>query len=139
MPFHNTKMDAPTRKANRSQKVSWEQASAYAALLAAAEGRIHDEIGRKAKEAIAGLHDIKTAVSVVFRNTEAIMRNLQGYDDGEKIENADPALKGLLKSVNLLNSLLNLASIIANPDSASFGQPRRTPVYKLFRLMGRLG
>jgi signal transduction histidine kinase len=138
VPFQNTVMDAPTRKSNRSQKVTWEQAQGYARLIAAAEQRIQTEIGRQVKDAVAGLHDIKTAVSVVFRHAESIIYSLPGYDDGERIESADPALKALLKSVNLLNSRLNLASIVANPDSAKYGQPRRTPVYKVFHLMARL-
>lgn len=138
VPFQNTKMDAPTRKANRSQKVPWEKATAYAKLLDVGESHIQDEIGRKVKEAVAGIHDIKTAVNVVFRNAEALIAGLPGYTDADRIDGAAPSLKALLKSVNLLNSRLNLASIVANPEAASYGQPRRTPVYKLFHLMVRL-
>lgn len=138
VPFQNTVMDAPARKANRSQKVTWEQARGYAALMGAAEQRIQAEIGQQVKDAVAGLHDIKTAVSVVFRNAEAIIYSLPGFDDADKIDHADPSLKALLKSVNLLNSRLNLVSIVANPESASYGQPRPTRVYRLFHLMARL-
>ena len=134
----NTAMDAPMRKANRSQKAAWEKVEAYALSLGSAAGEIQQEIEKQTRESVAGLHDIKTAVGVVLRSAEAIVATLPGYTDNERIEQADPPLKALLKAVNLLESRLALASIIANPASAKYGQPHRTPVYRLFHLMVRL-
>lgn len=138
VPIRNTVKDAAWRKANRSQKAPWEQLETYASSLSLATGAIRHELQAQAKEAVAGLHDIKTAVGVVLRNAEAIICGLSGRNDYEKIEKADPSLKSLLKSVNLLESRLKLASLIANPESARYGQRRLTAVYPLFHLMVRL-
>lgn len=138
VPFRNAVMSAKARKNNRSQKVSWESLQTYVESLTLAGAILQKEVDQRAMEAVSGLHDIKTAVNLVARNAEAIVRNLPGLDDYEKIERADPPLKSLLKSVNLLNSRLNMASIVTNPEAAKHGQPRRTPVYKIFHRMVRL-
>lgn len=138
VPFLNDVMGAPMRKVNRSQKIPWERVRAFAGALSSASAIIQQQIHEQTRESVAGLHDIQTAVGVVLRNAEAIVSSLPGYDDHERIENASPPLKALLKSVNLLDSRLTLASLIANPVSAQYGQPHRTPVYRLFHLMVRL-
>ena len=93
---------------------------------------------RCATEMVAGYHDIQTAVNLTLRNAEAVIGELPGETDEEKIDNAPPALKSLLKSVGLLKSRLNMASILANPESAGFGNPRPTPVYRVVHRMVRL-
>lgn len=138
VPFQNTAMDAKARKEHRSQKVTWQAIQEYQRTLASSSAAVQAEIDRRATEAVSGLHDIKTAVNLVSRNAEAIVRNLPGADDYEKIERAEAPLKSLLKSVNLLNSRLSMASIVANPEAASYGKPRRTPVYRVFHRMERL-
>lgn len=138
VPFANAAMVSQRRKSNRSQKVPWKILLAYSKALSEANEPIQREFSKQVKESISTLHDIKTAVNVVLRNAEAIIASLPGQDDAERIDQAEPSLRALLKSVNLLNSRLCLVSIIANPESASYGQARRTPVYKLFHLMTRL-
>ena len=77
-------------------------------------------------------------MNVVLRNAEGIIDGLPGDDDAARIDGAPPNLKALLKSVALLKSRLALATILANPVSARFGQPRPTPVYRVFHRMVRL-
>jgi signal transduction histidine kinase len=89
-------------------------------------------------EAIGGLHDIKTATSLVFRNAEAYMVQLPGETDDEKIENSPDPLKSLFKSISLLNTRLTMSSIVSNPESASFGRKRLAPIYRMFDKMCRL-
>jgi light-regulated signal transduction histidine kinase (bacteriophytochrome) len=74
----------------------------------------------------------------VTRNAEAIVMSLPGYTDDDRIEQAPPELKSLLKSVRLLHTRLAMSSLLTNPDSASFGSRRATPVYKVFDRMVRL-
>jgi K+-sensing histidine kinase KdpD len=138
IPFQNTVMTAEAKKLNRSQKVPWEEVQEFSNGLRVASGSVLQEMQRQAKEAVAGLHDINTGVSLVFRNAEAIVASLPGADDYDRIEGAPGPLKALLKSVNLLSSRLRLASLAANPESASYGQRRGTPVYRVFHLMVRL-
>ena len=49
----------------------------------------------------------------------------------EKIENSDPHKKALYKSVSLLEERIKLMDLISNPNAASHGQKRPTPVYKV--------
>lgn len=89
------------------------------------------------KEGLAGLHDIKTAVNVVYRCMDEVIQSCEGSGDDERIENADPAIRSLLHSIALLRSRLNSASIAANPEAAKFGQRRAIPVYRAFHRMVR--
>lgn len=83
------------------------------------------------KESLNPLHDVKTAISLIFRNTEALIMQENGDTIDEKIENSDPYKKSLFKSVALLEERIKLMDLISNPSAASHGQRRRTPVYKV--------
>ncbi|MBE3040171.1 MAG: sensor histidine kinase [Chloroflexi bacterium] len=127
-----------TRDRNQSQKVSWDEVCKWHENMAKAAKALDAEADRKAQEAIDGLHDVKTAVSLVTRNAEAIIAEQQGDTDDEKIENAPNALKSLLKSVQLLHTRLSMSSILSNRESASYGRKHPTPVYKVFHRMAML-
>jgi len=96
------------------------------------------EIAIGVRESISSLHDMKTAVSLVLRNAEGLVDEIPGADFAEKVENADPKLKSLLKSVSLLSTRMSMASIVANPESCSFGRKHAFAVYKVFDKMCRL-
>jgi K+-sensing histidine kinase KdpD len=104
--------------------------------------RVLEEIGRDidvgVKESISSLHDINTAVSLVYRNAEGLIDESPGLDLDEKVENADPKLKSLWKSVSLLTTRMNMASIVANPEACRFGKKRPSPIYKVFDKMCHL-
>jgi signal transduction histidine kinase len=138
VPYLNLQLDAHSRKANRSRKVPFEKIQAYADALVKASPGMQKALEQRALEAVAGLHDIKTAVNLVYRQAEGIVRHIPGDSMDEKIEAAEPDLKSLLIAVRLLRSRLEMASIIANPESAQYGQPRPTPVYKIFHRIVRL-
>jgi signal transduction histidine kinase len=126
------------RKENRSHKVLMENVRRWHSLISDVKNQIDAVISKNVAEAIASLHDIKTATNLVFRNAEALIAQVSGETDEERIENADPSLKSLYKSVSLLNTRLNMSSIAANPQAASFGSRRPAPVYKIFDKMCRL-
>ena len=83
------------------------------------------------KESLNPLHDIKTAISLIFRNTEELIMTEPGENIDEKIENSDPRKKALYKSVSLLEERIKLMDLISNPDAALHGQKRPTPVFKV--------
>ncbi|MBZ0156260.1 MAG: sensor histidine kinase [Alphaproteobacteria bacterium] len=126
------------RKSLRKNKVRKADVDLWARRMKEGFRAIGDRIEKSTKETIEDLHDIKTATSLVFRNAEAIISRLPGALDEDKLENADPRLKSLIKSVNLLDSRLNMSSIIANPASAAYGRPRRVAIYKVFHTMVRM-
>jgi K+-sensing histidine kinase KdpD len=138
VPFSNTRLTPKMKKILRAQKVTVEEVAAFAASVLASAPLIQKELDDGVQEALESLHDIKTGVSLVFRNAEAIVQSLQGVTDDERIEGADPAMKSLLKSVALLRSRLDMASIVANPEAAGYGQTRRQPVYKSVHRMVRM-
>lgn len=134
----NSQCPPEVRKQYQTHKVGWVEISAWHASVARVIPEVESAAARKAQEAVDGLHDVKTAVSLVTRNAEAIITTLQGTSDEDKIENASPELKGLLKSVQLLHTRLSASSILANPDAASYGQKHPMPIHKVCFKMARL-
>ena len=126
------------RKQYKSQKTHWDEIETWNKAVKALIPVIRKEIDDSARELVLGLHDVSTAVSLVTRNAEAIIDEYPGESDYEKIEKSPDNLKRLLKSVSLLRTHLAMSSIVANPESASFGQKHPTPIYKLFDRMIRL-
>jgi len=78
------------------------------------------------------LHDVKTAVSTIFRNAESLIYDEPGATLDEKIENAPQAKKKLFKSVSLLEERLKMMSLVSNPEAARHGGRKPVPVYKVF-------
>jgi len=132
--------DCPSviRKEYRSHKVTMEHVKRWWQVISKIREDIELLTNRRVAEAIGGLHDIKTATSLVFRNAEAYIGQLSGENDDEKIENSPDSLKSLFKSISLLNTRLTMSSIVSNPESASFGRKRLAPIYKIFDRMCRL-
>ncbi len=134
----NTQCPPPVRKDNQTHKVAWDEVVAWHKNVCQALPAVEEAAERSAQEAIHGLHDVKTAVSLVTRNAEAIIATLEGVTDEEKIDNALQDLKALLKSVQLLHTRLSASSILANPEAASHGQKHPTPIHKICFKMVRL-
>lgn len=134
----NSNCPSQLRKLLQSQKVSYDEIKKWHNNITTNLPLIESLAEQKASELVDSLHNVKAAVNVVNRNTESLVATLSGNSDEEKIDNAAPPLKSLLKSVELLNSGLPLASILNNPASASYGQKRSCPVYKIFHKMVRL-
>lgn len=126
------------RKAHRSHKVTIDTIKRWHSSVLNVGEQIDAFVNKSVVEAIASLHDIKTATNLVFRNAEALIVQVAGATDDEKIENASPSLKSLYKSVSLLNTRLNMSSFVSNPQAASFGNKRAIPVYKIMDKMCRL-
>lgn len=134
----NDKCPSQTRKQLQTHKVSHEEIKEWQENLSQNIPTIESLAEQKASELVDSLHNVRAAVNVVNRNAESLMATLPGDSDEERIDKAAPSLKSLLKSVELLNSKLPLTSILNNPASASHGQKRSCPVYRIFHKMVRL-
>jgi hypothetical protein len=134
----NTTCPPPLRKTHQGQKVAWEEVTSWHGGISKIIPIINNYCEEKAREFIEGLHDVTTAVNLVTRNAEAIIAKLEGKTIDEKIDKAEPPIKSLLKSIELLHTRLSMSSIVSNPESASFGQKHPTPVYKIFHRMVKL-
>ena len=126
------------RRAYRSHKVIIDTIKGWRSSVLNVGQQVDALVNKSVVEAIASLHDIKTATNLVFRNAEALIAQVPGATDDDKIENASPSLKSLYKSVSLLNTRLNMSSFVSNPQAASFGNKRPIPVYRVMDKMCRL-
>ena len=139
VPEKNSSLSGALRKEHRSNRVPWADALDWKRGVASqALDLLERAVSDKAREAVDGLHDVKTAVSLVARNAEAVSQQYPGRNSEEQIEAAPDDMKSLLKSVQLLNSVLQMSSILANPESAAFGRRHPLPVYRVFHRMVRL-
>jgi hypothetical protein len=134
----NNQASPQVKKQNRSQKVRFTMAQTWYRSVCSAGIAAQSSIEKRISEGIQSLHDIGTAVRLVRSCASRIVNQYPGRSDDEKIESAPPEMKALFKSVLLLGRRLDMSSILANPEAASFGQKRPTPVYKIFDLLCRL-
>ena len=125
------------KRSLRSHRVTREAITRYEEALVACVEILSAAVDQSNAAAVAGLHDIKTAVGLVLRNAEALVP-IETFEDEEKLERGDPKLTRMYKSVQLLKTRLDLASMVANPESAKYGRRRATPVYKVFHKMVRV-
>jgi len=135
---HNTACAPELRKQLQAQKISLPEAQRWHDAMFSVVPILQDQAGKNVVDAVNSLHDVTTGVSLVMRNAEAIIADLPGLNDDDRIENAPAALKSLLKSVQLLHRRLLMPSYVTNPESAAHGQKHPTPVYKVFHRMVRL-
>jgi len=126
------------RKQYRDHRISIESLRMWRDFACEMPAFVAAEVDRRAKEVIASLHDVRTAVGLVYRNADALIMSNPGDSDYEKIEGADPALKSLLKSVALLKTRLDMSSLLANPAAAEYGRKRPRAIYKLLDRMCHL-
>lgn len=138
IPFYNQNMQPRVRKANRQNKITWEQIQKYSVGISYTCELLVQEVDRKARENIGTLHDIQTAVNFVFRAAEEIVYRLPGKHFTDKVEKADPTTRTLLNATDLLRSRLAMMSIIANPESARHGVPKPWKLYRVFHKIVRL-
>jgi len=126
------------RRALRDNRVNVADVQQAVTDLQERMGALDRAVSHDVREALAGLHDVKTATNVVYRCMEEVVASYDGTTDVEKIERADVSIRGLLESIALLKSRLDSASIAANPAAAAYGQQRNTPVYRVFHRMVKL-
>ena len=81
-----------------------------------------------ARESIHALHEIKSIIGTILKTAESWIWQQSGRSLGEKVENAPEPLRKIHKSAGLLSTLLQYTDVIANPESATFGQPQAIPV-----------
>jgi signal transduction histidine kinase len=138
VPEKNHSLGGAQRKEYRKNRVDWQNAESWYRVLRGVLDKLEGVVAVKIKDAVEGLHDVKTAVNLIVRNAEAVAEQYSGRDDDERVEAAPHDMKSLLKSVELLNRVLEMSSILANPGSAAFGRKHRMPVYRVLHRMVRL-
>jgi K+-sensing histidine kinase KdpD len=97
-------------------------------MIKALENAVHKNVSTT----LGMLHDVKTSVSIIFRNAESLIYEEAGSTIDEKINNAPSNKKTLYKSVSLLEERLKMMSLVSNPESATHGDKNPIPIYKIF-------
>lgn len=128
----------PTRKSLRSNKIRLEDMQRWLDSLSSIRSTITQLIEHQVEQTIASLHDVRTAVNLVYRNAESTISCYPGETFDEKVQGAPNHLKDLLLSVGMLATRFAASSIVANPQAVRMGAKRRGPVYKIFHKMVRL-
>ncbi len=134
----NTTCPSVIRKQLQDHKVSIDEVQRWYRAITQAMPIIGKQAGKNMVDAVNSLHDVATGVNLVMRNAEAIMADVEGQTQEEKIDNAPPLLKSLFYSVQLMHRRLRMPSFITNPQSVAHGQKHPTPVHRLFYKMVRM-
>ena len=90
------------------------------------------------KDSVAFLHDIRTSVSIVLSWCQQLIAKQQGSTFEEQLEKVDNETANLFSSINLLEEQLNLADIIANPESIIYGRKHRSGIHGFIFKMVKL-
>ena len=131
----NEECPSRTKKSLRSHKVQQADIERWHRSLLSALDDVTSDVDERVRQIVGGLHDVRTAVNLVYRNAEALVERNPGETFGEKVDVAPEDLKLLLKSVGLLTTRFIASSIVTNPESVHHGNKRWCPVYKVFYRM----
>ena len=75
-------------------------------------------------------HDVLPTLSALIRNTEEWVLKKPGASRDEQLRALSPIELTVVKTVELLQARIALMPLVANPEAASFGRKRRTPIYR---------
>lgn len=117
------------------------QASEVAAIIneyRERSDRLEKQMEDAVKKKYSLIHELQTAVNLVYRNIDPLLNHIAGDSLEEKIVQAHADIKPLLVSIKLLRSQMDMASVLASPESAAFGRRRVKPIYKIFHRTAKL-
>ena len=135
---HHSKQPRKQKKRLAAQSISETVIQEWVGKCRALTTDFEILVGDAIQTSLSMLHDVKTAVSLVFRNAESLINEEPGASFDEKVENATFNKKALFKAVGLLEERLKMMNLLSNPDAASHGQKRPTPVYKVIDKIAKL-
>jgi signal transduction histidine kinase len=84
------------------------------------------------------LHDIKSIIGTILHTAENAISLQVGGSFDEKIESAPEYLRTIYHACRVLESLLQFTDIVANPESAFFGNAIRRRLHALLKLLVRV-
>ncbi|MCX5769041.1 MAG: ATP-binding protein [Candidatus Hydrogenedentes bacterium] len=126
------------KKSLKQWKVPWQDISTWHATMVQLIQDFEDQCQKCLSDSVAGLHDVKTALSLILRNTEALIGTRKGESAEERLDNCEEPLKSLYKSVQLLQTRLQASGYAANPEAITLGRKRAHAVYRQVDRIGRM-
>ncbi len=133
-----TKSDAAFRKAHRNRKISKDSVQRWIDALIRAAPDYQVAVEQIATDSISALHDIKSLIGTILQTAESWIWMQDGDTLDLKVERSPPQLRTIYQSCRIVETLLQLTDIIANPAAATFGQPRPVPVYKTLDMLQKI-
>lgn len=135
---HNNTFSGERRRLYKCNALSESEINAFYKNIHLAFKFIEEERNQAVKDSLAYFHDIRSSVGVVLSSVQEIIDNVPGSSFEEKLNNADENTIGLFQSVNLLEGQLDLADIIANPQSVTYGHKYTSSLYGFLHKMVKL-
>ncbi len=124
------------RKGYRQYRYSLDEARALQERINGVLEALQAATNVKVKDSVSYLHDIRTSVGIVLSCCQSIIDTSKGGTFEEKLSRVDRDVFNLFQSINLLQEQLDLADIIANPSSITYGHKRRSKLHGfLYRLV----
>jgi hypothetical protein len=134
----SNKAPAAFRRRNRDRKLKLPECEAWLSAMSKAQEGYRRAIDVKAKEAIHALHDIKSLIGSILRTSEEWVCEQTGASVDEQFENSPERLRRIYQSCRVLESLLLVTDILANPEVAKYGKPRRTSIHAVLYLLSKI-
>lgn len=126
------------KKKYKSRKLKAPQFEAWIDSLKQSRTAFENQVKAEAVDSIHALHDIKAIIATLLSTTEDWVFRHPGANTDQMLDSSPPELVTIYHSCRVLESLLRMTDIIANPSAASYGQKRGTTVYSVFHLLTKV-
>ncbi len=126
------------KKSHRHRKLKQKAFEAWLAALRTALPKYEDAVRMAGENSISALHDIKAVIGTLLRTSEEWVWQHDGYSIDEKLENCEDELRTIYHSCRILESLLQMTDVVANPEAATFGDPTPVPVHGIVLMLKRI-
>lgn len=134
----NEAATGPIRNRLKAQKVQFSEIERWHNSTNTLISQVEHLAAWKTELLLECLHDMLHVVHIITHNAKGMIRRLPGSSPDEQIENAPADQKALLKSIVLLRTHLSMPGIVANPDSASYGDKYEISIYNMVDRLVRI-
>lgn len=126
------------RKVNRKHKIKLQEYQSWLTRVNGLTNRTSAAIQQAARDSVGALHEIKSLISTILHTSETWIYEFDGRTVDERIERCPVPLRTIYHSCRILESLLQFADVVANPDAANFGTTIPRNLYRIIHMLQRV-
>lgn len=126
------------KKRNKSRKAKVPELQAWFSALKRVRPHYDSAVEAKAKDAVHALHDIKSLIASIMKTSEEWISEQPGSSIDEQLQHSPENLRKIYQSCRVLESLLLITDILANPEVAKFGQRRLISIRSVLFLLTKI-
>ena len=126
------------KKQNKSRKAKVPELQAWISALKRVRPHYDSAVEAKAKDAVHALHDIKSLIASIMKTSEEWISEQSGSSIDEQFQHSPEHLRKIYQSCRVLESLLLITDILANPEVAKFGKRRLISIYDVLFLLTKI-